>query len=591
LFVVEGFNRQVSIRILIQHPHPASYPASYPQPTVTMAFPPSTGGGGGNGKAGKKSKAGTGGGGGGGGGATKLPTAAGGGKKRGSGRSASGKKKCPHGADCKYQREYQHQLEFHHNESEKELADKQKNAFEAFSGQGQVMASSSASANNTGSLSFGNGSGNNGNNRLGGGGTIHSNPPQLQTPWFTTAIAAHKRTTQQQKQEPRSQVQLNVDGMKEKSNPSKISNGDDDDDFVVMLDESVELVEPPVAEEVAPTAVAKGASAAGVIHSNQMRTTNTSGAAAFASQATIDLCDSDDEDEDAVAVVKVSNSDSKLPAAGRKRPRPNPNLTPADSDNMIDITDSPPIISHTRRPQAAGAIRTQPRRDMHERGVPLLPGLTRQQQHHLEQQQMHIERQLHVNHLQKEDERQMSHAVAQSNRVVTHAQDAEYHESLRRDQEKERQLKDEKEETRVIEESTRLQQEKDEREKDEKADQAEREEEERHQRQEQATQALEEEPPTSDTTAVTVAFKLPRRCAPQRLIRRFSSKATAEQLHLYLQSRSDDELKGIDKWQLRQVVGHTEIPTHSTSSLNELGLVPRGLLVVKEIEHEQDEWL
>lgn len=170
---------------------------------------------------------------------------------------------------------------------------------------------------------------------------------------------------------------------------------------------------------------------------------------------------------------------------------------------------------------------------------------------------------------EEEEQRQLARAMAASNRDVVSDQDAEYYESLRKDQAKDRakreeaeRIREEEDLRRVIEESTRLA----EKERElltvgEVLD---------HQKR------LVPEPPEGPNTA-TIAFRMPSECSIPRLVRRFPVSACADQLISFLKTR--EELTAIPKWSLRNVVGGTEILP--TTTLQDLGLAPRGMVVVR----------
>ncbi|KAI2511010.1 hypothetical protein MHU86_3322 [Fragilaria crotonensis] len=169
----------------------------------------------------------------------------------------------------------------------------------------------------------------------------------------------------------------------------------------------------------------------------------------------------------------------------------------------------------------------------------------------------------------EEEQRQLARAMAASNRDVVLDQDAEYYESLRKDQAKEQakhdeevRIREEEDMRRAIEESVTLAKEEKERSTiREVLD---------HQKQ------LEPEPPEGPDIA-TIAFRLPSECSIPRLERRFPVSARADQLISFLKSRV--ELTAIPKWTLRKVVGGTEILP--TTALKDLGLAPRGIVVVR----------
>ena len=111
----------------------------------------------------------------------------------------------------------------------------------------------------------------------------------------------------------------------------------------------------------------------------------------------------------------------------------------------------------------------------------------------------------------------------------------------------------------------------------------------KEQKSEQNLVELDPEPIEGAKDVITVAFKLPRKCTTQRIIRRFHYTATGEQLDLFLQSRANDELLGVHKWQICQVTNHAKID--SETRLVDLDLFPRGLVIVKELENDQLDWL
>ena len=169
-----------------------------------------------------------------------------------------------------------------------------------------------------------------------------------------------------------------------------------------------------------------------------------------------------------------------------------------------------------------------------------------------------------------DEQRQLAQAMSASNRDVVSEQDQEYYESLRQDQAKERAKQDEEEQIReeadlyrAIEESTRLAK------VNEKRNLI-------LQRLDYEEQ-LDPEPLENENTA-TIAFRLPSQCTTSRLVRRFHKTACGDQLYAFLKS-SEELASSVDKWTLREVVGGAEIPL--TKSLCDLGLVPRGMVVVQ----------
>ena len=109
----------------------------------------------------------------------------------------------------------------------------------------------------------------------------------------------------------------------------------------------------------------------------------------------------------------------------------------------------------------------------------------------------------------------------------------------------------------------------------------------------EAARALEPEPdsepklkPDGDTDGgagqiATVAFRLPSSCqaARGRLERRFRYGSSVGQLFAYLRTRK--ELDGIT-WSLRSMVGGEIFVENSVQTVEDMGLVPRGVVVVKD---------
>ena len=165
-----------------------------------------------------------------------------------------------------------------------------------------------------------------------------------------------------------------------------------------------------------------------------------------------------------------------------------------------------------------------------------------------------------------EDQRQLSRALAESNRAVLREQDSEYEESLRQDEIKEREKREEDELQTAIEASERLHKEETQRIEEMKL--------------QTAIQQLEMEPPEGSADVATIAFKLPSRCQKSRITRRFSANARCEQMIFFLSSCHD--LDNVENWKLVEVVGGEEVPLNRT--LEELSLTPRGLLIVKDLD-------
>mmetsp|Transcript_36540 Transcript_36540/g.53614 ORF Transcript_36540/g.53614 Transcript_36540/m.53614 type:complete len:416 (-) Transcript_36540:278-1525(-) len=173
----------------------------------------------------------------------------------------------------------------------------------------------------------------------------------------------------------------------------------------------------------------------------------------------------------------------------------------------------------------------------------------------------------HHHDLEEEERRQLSKALALSNHDVIKEQDAEYYESLRRDQEKDQIKKDKQTMERIMEESIKSQ---------------ELEEQKRMEYKKQdSLNQLDAEPSISDDGVVTIAFKLPRSLG--RITRRFAPNAKSDQMHFFLIQRA--ELADVGEWRLCNVVGGKEIVLGGDQkTLEELGLAPRGLVIVREVD-------
>ena len=178
-----------------------------------------------------------------------------------------------------------------------------------------------------------------------------------------------------------------------------------------------------------------------------------------------------------------------------------------------------------------------------------------------------------------EERRQIAQAVAASNRDILEQQDREYYEALVADREKvdRRQRKDR--ERLEKEDALKAEEEKERKRRDRMRD--------------EAARALEPEPdsepklkPDGDTDGgagqiATVAFRLPSSCqaARGRLERRFRYGSSVGQLFAYLRTRK--ELDGIT-WSLRSMVGGEIFVENSVQTVEDMGLVPRGVVVVKD---------
>ena len=156
---------------------------------------------------------------------------------------------------------------------------------------------------------------------------------------------------------------------------------------------------------------------------------------------------------------------------------------------------------------------------------------------------------------------------ASSRMAVIKEQNNEYEESLRQDTMKERQRREEMELQRAMQESERLFEEKQKNNLEIQRIEAQAE--------------LKPEPKEGVPNVATIAFRLPTRCTKSRLNRRFCCQDNVTQLMLFL--KSCEELRCIESWKLYQVVhGHKEVSVNQT--IDDLGLYPRGILIVKDLD-------
>lgn len=95
---------------------------------------------------------------------------------------------------------------------------------------------------------------------------------------------------------------------------------------------------------------------------------------------------------------------------------------------------------------------------------------------------------------------------------------------------------------------------------------------------------LEEEPPQGlgPDYETEVAFRLPAGCGKSRVVRRFSPTASVSQLYYYL--RTCDEMDNIKRWVLCTQAGMEEVKEDDERFLETLGLAPRGLIIVKDLD-------
>jgi len=168
--------------------------------------------------------------------------------------------------------------------------------------------------------------------------------------------------------------------------------------------------------------------------------------------------------------------------------------------------------------------------------------------------------------IQQLEMRQLSLAIAESNRQIKDTQDSEYYESLIKDREKELQKKRKREKQEFL------------------AQQKQKCDKERillkQRKLIENQRMLLPEPSNESPIVTTIAFRLPSTCKQTRLVRKFARTSSANQLFFFLTNVSD--LSKIKRWKLFQVVGGEEISYDSGKTLEDFGLCPRALVIVRD---------
>lgn len=92
---------------------------------------------------------------------------------------------------------------------------------------------------------------------------------------------------------------------------------------------------------------------------------------------------------------------------------------------------------------------------------------------------------------------------------------------------------------------------------------------------------LEEEPSDGKENITKIAFRMPCNYASsqKRIVRKFLNSSSARQLYLFIESL----LESASGWKLYQVLGGGVIPDSNEQSLEDLGLVPHGVVLVRLI--------
>jgi hypothetical protein len=210
--------------------------------------------------------------------------------------------------------------------------------------------------------------------------------------------------------------------------------------------------------------------------------------------------------------------------------------------------------------------------------------------------------------VQMSEEEQMALAIAESNRAVIRQQDQEYYESLWHDQKKEHQQKlvnrqpDQQQQiasnkSNLVEKNAHgngrsiLDQNfkpppvsRDSCHEVQTLDYADDEDERKLPAStKSATNAvhLEEEPSDGKENITKIAFRMPCNYASsqKRIVRKFLNSSSARQLYLFIETLLEDA----SGWKLYQVIGGGEIPDSNERSLEDLGLIPHGVVLVRLI--------
>ena len=104
----------------------------------------------------------------------------------------------------------------------------------------------------------------------------------------------------------------------------------------------------------------------------------------------------------------------------------------------------------------------------------------------------------------------------------------------------------------------------------------------RLQRRQDALAKLNPEPASDLDDTVLIAFKLPRKCKKGRILRRFSKHSKVDQLAYFLTTTG--HLDKVREWRLMSAVGAQQFPSDGHATLEELGLSPRGLVMVVDVD-------
>jgi len=269
---------------------------------------------------------------------------------------------------------------------------------------------------------------------------------------------------------------------------------------------------------------------------------------------TLTIDDEDDDDDVQLIESGAENNDGKRTSPHRR--------SRSRKHRRHDREERRSTRSHSSRSRRHRDSHSRHHHQHHDRG----------HGHHQHGHNPELRRRMPDETRNQEADREIQHAIAASNRLVRDEQDAEYYESLLKDQQRDAQKKREQQEA---EDNARMQ---------EVIAQSAKEEAMR--KRQMASDALPAEPPKGTLGITTIALKLPRFCKKARIQRRFpASVMTAEPLFQWVESLPEMEGKE-SSWELVLPMGH--IVLQRSTSLMDAGLAPRGLIVLK-VDDDDDE--
>lgn len=460
-----------------------------------------------------------------------------------------GKKKCDRGNDCPYKHEYQHQLEFYHegdNNDFVKTANKEK-PFIPFAGKGNVASKSSNSNLLANSLSSSSSSSY--SRRVGGQknsvrsqrlSILQKNDPTLHK---CTAPFTNKNSSTASK--PINTLHFTKVNSGDKRNRHKLQSRKQIETqteigYVDLVDcdspSEKKLIEPLSHINDVDIAVNRN-----VENNEKIKKTTKRKIQSTTALPIVDLCGDDtDDDDDSIVFIEAPTK--------RKKPKiyDASNIDSSQNFQSIENVISDSLISsHNWENFIPNHPKISiPLENFYSNGV---SGTDDSSIHPWEQEQI-------------------SKAIIESNREVKISQDEEYYESLRLDQEKERKRKQKEMEQRALIEIKQKREEEEELAKQNRV-------------LDNKTNLL-PEPPETTSQVVTIAFRLPTKCPKPRLVRRFLKTSSVDQMFFFL--NSSEEMLTVPRWKLFPIVGGVEISQGGENLIQDLGLGPRGLVIVRD---------